>query len=53
MFGPQDELSMFKRKAEDLEQKLLEVQKHYDDLTQEAQEWDSKINHLQEMIERY
>ncbi|KAK3149354.1 hypothetical protein QOZ80_3AG0216210 [Eleusine coracana subsp. coracana] len=48
----EDELSTFKRKAEDLEQKLLEVQKHSDELSQEAQERDSKISQLQEMIER-
>ncbi|TVU45041.1 hypothetical protein EJB05_04510, partial [Eragrostis curvula] len=48
----EDELFTFKRKAEDLEQKLLEVQKHSDELSQETQERDSKISQLQEMIER-
>ncbi|XP_062212403.1 myosin-12-like [Phragmites australis] len=47
-----DELSTFKRKAEDLEKKLLELQKQSDELSQETQERGSKLNQLQEMIER-
>ena len=49
----QDELGTFRMKAEDLEKKLIEVQKHSDKLSQETQERDSKINQLQEMLARY
>ncbi|CAL4944371.1 unnamed protein product [Urochloa decumbens] len=48
----EDELSTFKQKAEDLEEKLLELQKRSDELSQETQERESKVNELQEMIER-
>ncbi|CAN6309346.1 unnamed protein product [Urochloa humidicola] len=48
----EDELSTFKQKAEDLEEKLLKLQKRSDELSQETQERESKINQLQEMIER-
>ncbi|KAL6637848.1 hypothetical protein ACP70R_025420 [Stipagrostis hirtigluma subsp. patula] len=48
----EDELSIFKRKAEDLEEKLLELQKRSDEMSQETQEQESKVNQLQEMIER-
>ena len=52
-FWIQDELSTFRQKAEDLENKLLEMQKRSDELSQETQEQESKVNQLQEMIERY
>ncbi|KAG2535231.1 myosin-12-like isoform X1 [Panicum virgatum] len=48
----EDELSTFRQKAEDLENKLLEMQKRSDELSQETQEQESKVNQLQEMIER-
>ncbi|CAL4935930.1 unnamed protein product [Urochloa decumbens] len=48
----EDELSTFKQKAEDVEEKLLELQKRSDELSQETQERESKVNELQEMIER-
>ncbi|KAG2545907.1 hypothetical protein PVAP13_9KG467505 [Panicum virgatum] len=48
----EDELSTFRQKAEDLENKLLEMQKRSDELSQETQERESKVNQLQEMIER-
>ncbi|CAL4927331.1 unnamed protein product [Urochloa decumbens] len=48
----EDELSTFKQKAEDLEEKLLELQKRSDELSQETQERESKVHELQEMIER-
>jgi myosin-5 len=40
-------------KAEDLENKLFEVQQQSDELSKETQERASKINELQEMIARY
>jgi len=43
----------FRQKAGDLENKLLEMQKWFDELSQETQEQESKVNQLQEMIERY
>lgn len=49
----QTELGTFRTKAEDLEKKLFEIQKQSDELSREAQERDSKINELQEMIARY
>ncbi|OEL34730.1 Myosin-12, partial [Dichanthelium oligosanthes] len=48
----EDELSTFKQKAEDLENKLLELQKRSDELSQDTQERESKVIQLQEMIER-
>nr|TKV91368.1 hypothetical protein SEVIR_9G091500v2 [Setaria viridis] len=48
----EDEVSTFKQKAEDLEEKLLELQKRSDELSQETLERESKVNQLQEMIER-
>jgi myosin-5 len=49
----QDELDTFRVKAEDLENKLFEVQQQSDELSKETQERASKINELQEMIARY
>lgn len=48
----QDELSTFKQKAEDLENKLIEFQKQSDELSQETQEQASKVIQLQELVER-
>ncbi|WVZ60536.1 hypothetical protein U9M48_010546 [Paspalum notatum var. saurae] len=48
----EDELSTFKQKAEDLENRLLELQKQSDELSHETQERESKVNQLQQMIER-
>ncbi|RLN40071.1 Myosin-J heavy chain [Panicum miliaceum] len=48
----EDELSTFRQKAEDLENKLLEMQKRSDELSHETQERESKVNQIQEMIER-
>ncbi|XP_066317454.1 myosin-12-like isoform X1 [Miscanthus floridulus] len=48
----EDELSTFKQKAEDLENKLLELQKQSDELSQETHEQASKVAQLQELIER-
>ncbi|KQK13225.1 myosin-12 isoform X2 [Brachypodium distachyon] len=43
---------MFKKKADDLENKVIEIQKQFDKLSRETQERDSKINQLEEMISR-
>lgn len=43
---------MFKQKAEDLENKLIEFQKQSDELSQETQEQASKVTQLQELVER-
>ncbi|AQK62951.1 Myosin-12 [Zea mays] len=48
----EDELSTFKQKAEDLENKLIEFQKQSDELSQETQEQASKVTELQELVER-
>uniref|UniRef100_A0A804M7R7 Uncharacterized protein n=1 Tax=Zea mays TaxID=4577 RepID=A0A804M7R7_MAIZE len=48
----EDELSTFKQKAEDLENKLIEFQKQSDELSQETQEQASKVTQLQELVER-
>ncbi|RLN16860.1 hypothetical protein C2845_PM02G05230 [Panicum miliaceum] len=48
----EDEISTFRQKAEDLENKLLKMQKRSDELSHETQERESKVNQLQEMIER-
>lgn len=48
----EDELSTFKQKAEDLENKLIEFQKQSDELLQETQEQASKVTQLQELVER-
>nr|CAB3493246.1 unnamed protein product [Digitaria exilis] len=48
----EDELSIFKQKAEDLEERFLELQKRSDELSQETQERESKVIQLQEIIER-
>lgn len=47
-----EELSTFKQKAEDLENKLIEFQKQSDELSQETQEQASKVIQLQELVER-
>lgn len=47
-----EELSTFKQKAEDLENKLIEFQKQSDELSQETQEQASKVTQLQELVER-
>lgn len=48
----EDELVTFRMKAEDLDKKLLEVQRKCDELSLDTQERDSKINQLREVIER-
>ncbi|XP_020404719.1 myosin-12 [Zea mays] len=48
----EEELSTFKQKAEDLENKLIEFQKQSDELSQETQEQASKVIQLQELVER-
>ncbi|PAN45033.1 hypothetical protein PAHAL_9G088800 [Panicum hallii] len=48
----EDEISTFRQKAEDLENKLLKMQKRSDEWSHETQERESKVNQLQEMIER-
>lgn len=48
----QDELSEFKNKAEEFEKRYLEVQNQTEELIKETEESKSKLNQLQDMIER-
>nr|XP_009394265.1 PREDICTED: myosin-12-like [Musa acuminata subsp. malaccensis] len=48
----EDELSIFKTKADEFEGKYTEVQKRVEELLKDTEESNSKISQLQEMIER-
>ncbi|XP_009395668.2 myosin-12-like isoform X1 [Musa acuminata AAA Group] len=48
----EDELSIFKTKAEEFEGRYTEVQQQVEELLKDTEESNSKLNQLQEMIER-
>lgn len=48
----QEELSIFKSKAEDLENRMSEVQTESETLVKDREEHLQKINQFEEMIER-